>query len=89
MTIPPMRLLLTSLRLFPAMLLTAFAAGDGEKDLTAAEFKKLHAEIVPKSKECWEKVPWKIDLFEARALSYRVKKPIFLWAMNGHPLGCT
>jgi hypothetical protein len=62
---------------------------NGLAPLTPAEFKKLHAEIVPKEKECWEKIAWKIDLFEARAIAYKTKKPIFLWAMNGHPLGCT
>jgi hypothetical protein len=79
---------LPTLTLFLAGALVQAPAPD-VPPLTAAEFKKLHAEVVPKNEEFWEKIPWKIDLYEARALAFQVKKPIFLWAMNGHPLGCT
>jgi hypothetical protein len=63
--------------------------GPAPAPLTAADFKKLHAEVAPKSQDTWEKIPWHIDLFEARTLAFKAKKPVFLWAMNGHPLGCT
>ncbi|MBI3817102.1 MAG: hypothetical protein HY286_00300 [Planctomycetes bacterium] len=58
-------------------------------DLGPQEFKKLFDKIIPKAQERWQKIPWRIDLLEAREVSYQSKKPIFLWAMNGHPLGCT
>lgn len=70
-------------------------AGAGAPDadplvpLTAGDLQRLHAAIVPKKAEIWEKIPWEVDLFEARDRAFASKKPIFLWSMNGHPLGCT
>jgi len=39
--------------------------------------------------EPWRSVPWKVSLIEAQNLAARERKPIFIWAMDGHPLGCT
>jgi hypothetical protein len=36
----------------------------------------------------WATIPWQTDLWEARRLAAEQGKPIFLWAMNGNPLGC-
>lgn len=60
-----------------------------QNGLEPAEFERLHRELAPKSDEKWQTVPWKIDLLEARALAAKQGKPLFLWSMNGHPLGCT
>ena len=59
-----------------------------QKDLDEAEFKKLHAELVPKN-ETWKTIPWKTDLLAAQAMAAEQKKLIFIWSMDGHPLGCT
>ena len=73
----------------PAFLLTlALFAGPGDA-LTEAEFKELHAELQPDVAAPWRTIPWKISLLEAQAASAREGKPIFIWAMDGHPLGCT
>lgn len=37
----------------------------------------------------WQEIPWQTDLRAARRLAETERKPIFLWAMNGNPLGCT
>jgi hypothetical protein len=48
------------------------------------------AEVVATpSEEKWLTVPWRTDLTTARRDSQREDKPIFLWIMNGHPMGCT
>lgn len=39
--------------------------------------------------EPWRTIPWKISLIEAQNLAAGSRKPIFIWAMDGHPLGCT
>jgi hypothetical protein len=39
--------------------------------------------------ERWLEVPWQLDLLEARHLAKETGRPIFLWTMNGHPMGCT
>ena len=61
----------------------------GSARITPAEFERLHRELVPQAIESWQTIPWKIDLLAARDAARREKKPLFLWAMNGHPLGCT
>ena len=57
--------------------------------LTEREFKHLHAEVQPNSAATWRSIPWKTSLLDAQASSARERKPIFIWAMDGHPLGCT
>lgn len=37
----------------------------------------------------WREIPWQSDLREAVRLAKEQGKPIFLWTMNGNPLGCT
>lgn len=37
----------------------------------------------------WQEIPWQTDLRVARRLAETEQKPIFLWTMNGNPLGCT
>ena len=34
------------------------------------------------------KIPWLTSLWEARKVAAKVGKPILLWEMDGHPLGC-
>ena len=57
--------------------------------LSDADFRELHARLVPGADEKWQTIPWKTDLLEARAFAAKEGKPVFLWSMNGHPLGCT
>jgi hypothetical protein len=57
--------------------------------LTEAEFRKLLDELRPDHDEPWRTVPWKIALLDAQRLAAAKNQPIFIWAMDGHPLGCT
>jgi hypothetical protein len=36
----------------------------------------------------WAGIPWETDLWEARLKAAAVNRPMFIWAMNGNPLGC-
>ena len=68
----------------------SFALATGEvAPLARPEFERLHRDLVPASRRTWEKVGWRVDLLSAREEARKSKRPIFLWAMNGHPLGCT
>ena len=58
-------------------------------DITPADFRELHDTLVPHCQEKWQTVPWKTSLKEARDLAAKSGQPIFMWSMNGHPLGCT
>jgi hypothetical protein len=51
---------------------------------------ELHALIKPQADdEAWAKIPWMTSLWEARHKAAAAGKPILLWEMDGHPLGCT
>lgn len=52
-------------------------------------FQKLHRELQPDPKATWRTIPWKTSVLDAQAAAAREGKPIFIWAMDGHPLGCT
>lgn len=58
-------------------------------ELTEAEFRRLHRQLQPARDEPWRTIPWKIALLNAQQTAAKEKKPIFIWAMDGHPLGCT
>ncbi|MEX0819422.1 MAG: hypothetical protein WD070_07505 [Pirellulaceae bacterium] len=58
-------------------------------ELTEAEFHRLHEQLQPAPDEPWRTIPWKIALLDAQRTAVKEQKPIFIWAMDGHPLGCT
>jgi hypothetical protein len=39
--------------------------------------------------QAWLMIPWETDLTAARRKAVAQNKPVFLWEMDGHPLGCT
>jgi hypothetical protein len=46
--------------------------------------------LAPKPAElAWEKVDWHASYWDGVLEGHKQKKPILVWAMNGHPLGCT
>ena len=71
-----------------AMLLGWFGVAHGEP-ITRADFEELHAELKPNADETWRSIPWTIDLLAAQNQAAETGKPLFVWAMDGHPLGCT
>jgi hypothetical protein len=62
--------------------------GVADDEITMDEFRKLQAELVPQY-ATWKTIPWQTDLLSAQRLAAEQKKLIFIWAMDGHPLGCT
>ena len=86
-----MRRLTASLAVLAA-LAAPFALGradDGPAPLGAERFAELHAQLQPKEVEPWQTIPWVTDLTKARAMAIERGQPLFMWSMNGHPLGCT
>lgn len=48
------------------------------------------ASVLPTAQEDqWLSVGWRTNLMQARLEAQRLKRPMFLWVMNGNPLGCT
>lgn len=65
-------------------------AGKLDAALDGTNFRELIAFIRPQPEELrWQAIPWQTDLREACRLAAAQGKPVFLWAMNGNPLGCT
>jgi hypothetical protein len=58
--------------------------------LPEEQFQRLHAAVAPRGDgERWMEIPWETDLAAARERAAREKKPLLMWIMDGHPLGCT
>ncbi len=57
--------------------------------INPARFEQVHTLIKPKPvEEKWAQIPWLASLWQARQQAAREGKPILLWEMDGHPLGC-
>lgn len=52
------------------------------------DFRALHRQIAPAGTEAFEQIPWRTDLLAAAAAARASDQLLFLWSMNGHPLGC-
>ena len=64
--------------------------GFATQRLAPEAFRKLHAAVRPGGAgERWTEVGWQPDLAQARRAAARDNKPLLLWIMDGHPLGCT
>ena len=58
--------------------------------LNPERFEALHTAITPRGdSERWAEIPWQTDLMTARQKAARERKPLLMWIMDGHPLGCT
>jgi len=80
-----------SLVLLPGLLLcaTLVCAGEPAPALTAETYASLKAAIAPTREESgWREVGWRPTFGTAVAEARRTQRPVFLWAMNGHPLAC-
>lgn len=58
--------------------------------LTDKTYQKWRDFIVPTEKDlAWTRIPWRTSFQQGLIESIEKQKPMLLWAMNGHPLGCT
>lgn len=71
-----------------AATLAASPVASASDQFTADNWRELHTELQP-ADEPWRTIPWKIALLDAQKTAAEEKKPLFIWAMDGHPLGCT
>ena len=67
----------------------SFGSPLSAEELTEARYRELLADIQPAADEPWRTIPWKTDLLDAQRMAAASNRPIFIWAMDGHPLGCT
>ena len=58
--------------------------------LDKASLEALVEQVVPGQDElAWRAIPWRATLRAGLQDATVEHKPVLLWAMNGHPLGCT
>ncbi len=59
-------------------------------DLDDENYESWRDHIVPETSElAWEQIPWLTAFKDGIDAADRAGKPLLLWTMNGHPLGCT
>lgn len=52
--------------------------------------EKRVADLLPTAEEDrFLEIPWRASLLQARVEASEQRKPMFMWVMNGDPLGCT
>jgi hypothetical protein len=51
--------------------------------------QKIAALLPTEEEQAFLQIPWRLNVMQARAESMRTGKPMFVWEMNGHPLGHT
>jgi hypothetical protein len=60
------------------------------QNLTDATYAKWRDYLLPAEKDlAYRSIPWRASYWDAVVEAQAKDKPILLWAMNGHPLGCT
>jgi hypothetical protein len=70
--------------------LIVFAIASASDPIPPGQFRPLHALIKDNAgQEKWAQIPWLTNLWDARKKAAAEGKPILLWEMDGHPLGCT
>ena len=72
-----------------ALLLLTLGGASAAPPLDTARVAELRKVIRPAAGEDpFDTIPWQTDLWEARVAAAAAGKPILLWEMDGHPLGC-
>lgn len=72
----------------PAALACAVLATPGDDWAPSWEHWRDYLRPAP-AEEAWLAVDWRPVFWDAVLEAHESEKPILLWAMNGHPLGCT
>lgn len=64
--------------------------GDTSSGLDDRTFEALLDHVLPDPVETdYESIRWRARFHEAVTEATERRMPVLLWAMNGHPLGCT
>ena len=63
----------------------------GTRPTLSSETGSLWADhiVASESELAWEQIPWRPSFLTGLREAAAAEKPLLLWVMNGHPLGCT
>ena len=66
------------------------ARAEGGPTLDDATYEAVRDAVLPsKEEERWREVAWRASVWDAVVEAAATDRPVLVWAMNGHPLGCT
>lgn len=74
------------------VLLTSYLPAAHAQDVVLSQenYAQWRDHILPASDDLtWQKIPWLITYADGVVAADNADKPMLLWVMNGHPLGCT
>ena len=78
------------LRTLPILALLFVTAPTSGRPSDSPDLEQKIAAVLPTPQEdAFLKIPWRLNLLTARSEAARTGKPLFIWSMNGHPLGHT
>ena len=83
--------MLDPMKLLTALCLTLspFLLAQEEPRLTPENLDGFLEQILPPPGELeWQRIEWRASLGAAIIDARAADKPLLLWVMNGHPLGC-
>jgi hypothetical protein len=73
-----------------ALASSARPADEARPVLTETTYAEIRDRVLPTADElAFQKLGWRSTLWQAVVEARAAGKPVLLWAMNGHPLGCT
>jgi hypothetical protein len=59
-------------------------------ELNDQNYAEWRRHILPDTGElAWQQIPWATSFKDGIVAADAAGKPLLLWTMNGHPLGCT
>lgn len=72
------------------ILLVPLAATFNAEELTERNYERIRDHVLPdEDEEAWRKIDWQPTFWDGVIEAQEEDKPIMLYAMNGHPFGCT
>ena len=76
--------------LFIIVFILSCSKNEDEFFLNTDNYKMWKDFIKPTEKELvWAQIPWRSTFYDGLIDADNSQKPLLLWVMNGHPLGCT
>ena len=70
--------------------LVLLAVPQAPQALDDAAFAAWQAHLAPQQSESrWAEIGWRQRLTDGLEQASQEQRPLLLWLMNGHPLGCT
>lgn len=82
--------MLIRLTFFLLLLVPAVSSAQTTIKLDDRNLQQWRDHILPAADDLtWQKIPWLTTFADGILSADQLDKPLLLWVMNGHPLGCT